>query len=350
MDSARPRTTNEYVEKLQEKARQNDKKHSPRRVAVVFLAVFIFLTLAVFTKANNFFSIINKNSSSNIKERAEVLFSDEEKLQLYKDDNRENILLLGIRGEDDMEHGGLLTDTIMVLSVDTSKKTAALISVPRDIYLHIPGTTKKDKINAAYLIGEEKLPSGGGLELSKRAVEYVTGLYINNVVSVDFKAFKEIIDELGGVDIYLDKEFREDKQWGGINFYVAPGWQHLEGDIVLYYVRSRYSSNDFDRGRRQQQVLVAMKDKAMQLGFLANPFKINSVLDTLQRRIRTDLTIFEIVKLSKLTGQIENNNIRHKVLSTENYLSQTHIDGAYVLLPKDGNFEEIRKASKEILN
>lgn len=316
---------------------------------VVFLVIFMFLGFVIFTKANNFFSIINKNSSSNIKEQAEILFSDEEKFQLFKDDNRENILLLGIRGEDDMEYGGLLTDTIIVLSIDTNKKNATLISVPRDIYLRIPGTTKKDKINAAYLIGEEKLPNGGGLELSKRAVEYVTGLYINNVVSVDFKAFKEIIDELGGVDVYLDKEFREDKQWGGINFYVAPGWQHLEGDFVLYYVRSRYSSNDFDRGRRQQQVLVAMKDKAMQLGFLANPLKINSVLDTLERNIRTDLTIFEIVKLSKLTSQIENSSIKHTVLSTENYLLQTYINGAYVLLPKDGNFEEIRKMAREIL-
>lgn len=350
MDSARPRTTNEYVGELQEKVRQKDKKHLLRRMAFIFSAVFIFLILVVFAKANNFFSIINKNSSSDIKKQADVLFSDEENIQLYKDDNRENILLLGIRGEDDMEHGGLLTDTIIVLSIDTNKKTAALVSVPRDIYLRIPGTVKKDKINAAYLIGEEKLPNGGGLELSKRAVEYVTGLYINNVVSVDFKAFKEIIDELGGVDIYLEKEFKEDKQWGGINFYVAPGRQHLEGDIVLYYVRSRYSSNDFDRGRRQQQVLVAMKDKAMQLGFLANPFKINSILETLKRRVRTDLTIFEIVKLSKLTGQIENSNIKHKVLSTENYLSQTYIDGAYVLLPKDGNFEEIRKIAKEALN
>lgn len=348
MDSARSRTTNEYVEQLQEKARQKDKKHLLRRMAFVFLGITFFLGLVLFTKAGNFFSIINGDSSSNIKKQAEIIFKTDENIDLYKEDNRTNILLLGLRGEDDVEHGGLLTDTMMVLSLDTKNKIASIISVPRDIYLRIPGTLKKEKINAAYLIGEEKLPGGGGLELSKRAVQYVTGLYIDNVVSVDFKAFKEIIDELGGVDVYLDKEFREDKQWG-VDFYVASGLQHMSGEVALYYARSRYSSNDFDRGRRQQQVLLAIKDKAMQLGFLANPFKINSVLDTLEKNIRTDLTIFEIVKFSKLTSQIENNNIRHKVLSTENYLSQTYIDGAYVLLPKDGNFEEIRKAAREAL-
>lgn len=349
MDSARPRTTNEYVEQLQEKARQNYKKHSLRRVTFVFLGIMFFLGLVLFTKAGNFFSIINGDSSSNIKKQAEIIFKTDENIELYKENNRTNILLLGLRGEDDVEHGGLLTDTMMVLSLDTKNKIASIISVPRDIYLRIPGTLKKEKINAAYLIGEEKLPGGGGLELSKRTVQYVTGLYIDNVVSVDFKAFKEIIDELGGIDVYLDKEFREDKQWG-VDFYVASGLQHMSGEVALYYARSRYSSNDFDRGRRQQQVLLATKDKAMQLGFLANPFKINSVLDTLEKNIRTDLTIFEIVKFSKLTSQIENNNIRHKVLSTENYLSQTYIDGAYVLLPKDGNFEEIRKIAKEALN
>lgn len=349
MDSARPRITNEYVEKLRDDARQKDKKHSLRRMAFVFLGIFAFLAFVVFAKAGNFFSVINGNSSGNIKKQAEIIFKTDENIELYKTNNRTNILLLGLRGEDDMEHGGLLTDTIMVLSLDTKNKAASLLSVPRDIYLRIPGTTKKEKINAAYLIGEEKLPGGGGAELSKRAVQYVTGLYIDNVVSADFKAFKEIIDELGGIDIYLEKEFREDKQWG-VDFYVASGLQHMNGDIALYYARSRYSTNDFDRARRQQQVLLAMKEKAIKLGFLANPFKINSVLDTLQRNIRTDLTIFDIVKFSKLTGQIEDNNIRHKVLSTENYLSHTYIDGAYVLLPKDGNFEEVRKMAMEILN
>ena len=155
---------------------------------------------------------------------------------------------------------------------------------------------------------------------------------------------------MGGVDIYLDKPFSENKQWG-TDFYVASGLQHMNGNVALYYARSRYSTNDFDRARRQQQVLVAIKDKALQLGFLANPFKINSVLSILKNRIKMDLTLFDIIKFSRLTREVENNSIKHKVFSTEDgTLTQTFINGAYVLLPADGGFEKIREISKNILN
>lgn len=346
MDSVRRKIVKEYSPQM-EAARKKNRKQFFKKLAFIFLAVVFMMGFFVFTKASNFFSVINSGSKNS---KTALIFPTENNLSLYRDENRTNILLLGIRGADDMPNGGLLTDTIMIVSIDTAKKKAALISVPRDIYLEIPVVKKKEKINAAYLYGEEKSPNGGGLELSQRSVEYVTGLAIDHVISVDFKAFSEIINELGGVDVYLDKPFSENKQWG-VDFYVASGLQHLSGDVALYYARSRYSTNDFDRARRQQQVLVAMKDKALELGFLANPFKINSVLDILKNRIKTDLTLFDIIKFSRLTQEIENNSIKHKVFSTEDgILSQTFINGAYVLLPADGSFEKIREVSKNILN
>lgn len=350
MDSLRKKIINNHTAQLQgqlqEQEMKNGKKQFIKKLSFVFLALFLLFGLFIFSRAQNFFSVINNTDKS----KAAILFPMAEDIELFKDKNRTNILLLGIRGEDDMEHGGLLADTIMVASIDDKTKKAALISVPRDTYLQIPGTQRKEKINASYLIGEEKLPNGGGLELTKRSVEYVTGLYIDHVVSVDFKAFKEVIDELGGVDIYLEKEFSENRQWG-VNFYVAPGEQHLNGDVALYYVRSRYSTNDFDRARRQQQVLVAMKNQATEIGFLANPFKINAILEILENRIKTDITIFDIVKFSKSVQQIDDKNIKHKVFSTEDgTLTHTTINGAYVLLPKDGSFNKIREISKNILN
>lgn len=345
MDSVRRKIFREYSPQV-EAARKENRKQFFKKLAFIFLAVFLVLGFFVFTKASSFFSVINGGSKNS---KLALIFPDNS-LDLYKDPNRVNILLLGIRGADDMPNGGLLTDTIMIVSIDTAKKKAALISVPRDIYLEIPVVKKKEKINAAYLYGEEKSPDGGGLELSKRAIEYVTGLAIDHVISVDFKAFNEIINELDGVDVYLDKPFSENKQWG-IDFYVASGLQHMNGDVALYYARSRYSTNDFDRARRQQQVLLAMKNKAMQLGFLANPFKINSVLDILKNRVKTDLTLFDIIKFSRLTREIDNNGVKHKVFSTEDgTLTQTFINSAYVLLPADGNFEKIREISKNILN
>lgn len=351
MDSLRKRIINSHAAQLRgrlnEQEMKKSKKQFVKKLSFVFLAIFLLFGIFMFSRAQNFFSVINGGIKNN---KTALIFPADENFKLHSDANRVNILLLGIRGADDMPNGGLLTDTIMIVSIDTEKKKAALISVPRDIYLEIPVVKKKEKINAAYLYGEEKSPNGGGLELSERTVEYVTGLAIDHVISVDFKAFSEIINELGGVDVYLDKPFSENKQWG-VDFYVASGLQHLSGDVALYYARSRYSTNDFDRARRQQQVLVAMKDKAMQIGFLANPFKINSVLDILKNRVKTDLALFDIIKFSRLTQEIENNSIKHKVFSTEDgVLTQTFINGAYVLLPADGSFEKIREVSKNILN
>lgn len=349
MDLIKRKVTSEYISNLEDGIENNKKKQFFKKLPFVFLAIFVILGFIFFTKASNFFSVINGNIE---KDKFLIIFPKdeaEENLKLFKDENRRNFLLLGIRGEDDLEHGGLLTDTIMVVSIDMENKKAALISVPRDLYLKIPGTQRKEKINAAYSFGEEKL-EGGGIELSKRTVEFVTGLFIDNVISFDFAAFKEIVDKFGGIDIYLDKEFSENKQWGN-DFYVGSGWQHLNGDIALYYARSRFSTNDFDRARRQQQILLSVKNKALKLGFLTNPFKVNSILEILQNRIKTDITIFDIIKYSRLIQNIENDKIRHKVFSTESdILTQTYINGAYVLLPRDGNLDEIRKISREILN
>lgn len=351
MDSLRKKTVSDHAAQLQgemqERAMKNGKKQFLKKLSFIFLAGFLLFGFFIFSRAHDFFSVVN---SSTDKSKAAILFPMADDVELFKDENRVNILMLGMRGEDDLEYGGLLADTIMVASIDTKNNKAALISVPRDTYIQIPGTQKKEKINASYLIGEEKMPNGGGLELTKRSVEYVTGLYIDHVISIDFKAFKEIIDELGGVDVYLEKEFSENKQWG-MDFYIGSGWQHLNGDVALYYVRSRYSTNDFDRARRQQQVLVAVKNEAMEAGFLANPFKINSVLEILKNRIKTDITIFDIVRFSRLAQKIDDKTIKHRVFSTEDgTLSHTTINGAYVLLPKDGNFNKIREISKNILN
>ena len=182
MDSVRRKIIREYNPQV-EAVRKKNRKQFFKKLAFIFLSVFLMMGFFAFTKASNFFSIVNKNSKNN---KTALIFSADESLKLYQNPNRINILLLGIRGLDDMSNGGLLTDTIIIASIDTEKKKAALISIPRDIYLEIPIVKKKEKINAAYLYGEEKLPDGGGLELSKRAVEYVTGLAMDHVVSVDF--------------------------------------------------------------------------------------------------------------------------------------------------------------------
>lgn len=270
-----------------------------------------------------------------------------------KDPDRVNILLLGLRGEDD-PHGGLLTDSIMLISLKKSTGQVALISIPRDLYVKMPGSDEQQKINYAHALGEEKKRGGGGIIYSKAIVSEVSGLYIDYAVSINHDAFKEIVDAVGGVDVYLDKPFIENKQFTDeIILELPAGKNHLDGKTALFFVRSRYTTSDFDRMRRQQLVLVAVKDRVLSLGFLANPVKVFNLLSILGRNVRTDMGMGEMQGLISLASGIESSNIARKVFDTtsEGLLYSNHADnGAYILLPVGGNYDKMREACKSIFN
>lgn len=271
-----------------------------------------------------------------------------------KDEDRINILLLGVGGPAH-ENGGLLADSIMIVSFKKSTGKLALISIPRDLYVQMPGENYQEKVNAAYIIGQQKYQNG--LDYSKKTIGYVTGLYIDYAAVADFEAFKTIIDILGGVTIFLDQPFIEDKQWWcdekGANcrpFIVEAGNQTLDGETALFYVRSRFSSNDFDRTRRQQQVMLALKDKILSLGILANPLIINDLFNAIANNVQIDVAPWEIPGLIKLTQKTDTKNIIRKVfdMSEEGLLYQATKDGVYILLPKGDNFSKIREVCQNI--
>ena len=273
-----------------------------------------------------------------------------------KDEDRINFLLLGIRGVND-KNGGLLTDSIMIVSLKKSTKQIALISIPRDLYVQMPGESFFEKINAAYALGLKKYQNG--LDYTKKTIGYVTGLYIDHAAVVDFEGFKKMVDALGGVTIYLDKPFVEDKQWwcdeNGENcrpFIVKAGKQTLDGETALLYIRSRFSSSDFDRIRRQQQVLLAIKDKILSLGVLANPVKINELFNIIADHIKTDVKPWEIPGLITLANNVDTEHIIKRVFDTspEGLLQESIKDGIYILVPKDGNFDSIRKTCQQIFD
>jgi LCP family protein required for cell wall assembly len=273
-----------------------------------------------------------------------------------KDEDRVNFLLLGMRGEGD-ENGGLLSDGIMLLSLKKSTGQVALVSIPRDLYLQMPGEARYEKINAAYAIGLEKYENG--LNYAKKTVAYVTGQYIDYAAVVNFDAFKDTIDLLGGVTIYLKEPFIEDKQWWcdseGKNcraFVVEAGEQTLNGERALLYARSRFSSNDFERARRQQEILIALKNKVLSLGILSDALKIGGIIDVLSKNIKTDVGPWEIPQLIDLANSAKTDNIIEKVFENtpEGLLYDTKINGIYVLLPTEGNFSKIREACLNIFN
>lgn len=270
-------------------------------------------------------------------------------------DGRINILLLGIGGAS--HPGGLLTDTIVVASIDPVNKKMALLSIPRDLYVKIPGAGY-NKINYAHAYGEQYLKDqGGGPALSKKVVSQVLDLPIHYYLRLDFDGFKKFVDTLGGVDINVDKAI-SDPYYPAANmidydpFSISAGQHHMEGAIALKYARSRETTSDFDRSRRQQQVMVAARDKALSLGVLTNPKKVAEIIKILGDHLRTDIQVWEMERIFALAKDIDTAKIVTKVLdnSSEGLLTSGQIAGGYYLVPKAGteNYKDIQRLAHEI--
>ncbi len=269
-----------------------------------------------------------------------------------KEKDRLDILILGIRGdgEEEPEAGSYLTDTLMVLSVDKNTGETGLISIPRDLYVKMPYLDKKDKINAAYAYSAGSKDSG--LAGVKTLISQITGIYIDYAVLFDFEAFRGLVDIVGGVDVSLAVPFEEDLQWGSSSFYLPAGDNHLDGEAALYYARSRFSTSDFDRSRRQQEIIFALKEKMVSLGFLANPRKISNTLDTIKQHIRTDIQLWDIndlVKVASAINKVGAGNINTFVIHSENLVYETKQNGIYILVPNENTFAGIREKFKTIL-
>jgi len=280
-----------------------------------------------------------------------------------EDPDRINILLLGMRGLEDEGDGKLLSDAMILASIKKSTDEIALISLPRDLYVKIWCTLEDRKINFAY--------AQGGLDCAKKTVSLVTDLYVDYAVSIDFKGIEEGVDALGGITIELEKPFEESFQWSneGLEendnwfikeiegeekwvFHVATGTNELDGQTTLYYVRSRYSTNDFDRMRRQNQVLMAIKEKALSLGVLTNPIKIFNLLDVLGKNVKTDMGLDNMNSLISLAKDIDKDYIKKVFFDTspEGLLYDTFINEEYVLLPVGDNFDKIQETCKNIFD
>lgn len=262
-----------------------------------------------------------------------------------KEKERLDILVLGMRGENDPDAqaaGAYLTDTIMVFSYDKVSGKSSVVSIPRDLYIKIGD--KQEKINAAFEYG---LAKKEGVEYVKELFSRITGIYIDYAAVIDFSSFEQIIDRVGGVDIVLDKPFVEKTQWG-YEFDLPAGENHLDGKSALYYARSRFSTNDFDRARRQQQILFALKDKLAQIDFFSEPVKALEIFNTIRSNIYTDVGLWDIKNLLNLGNKI-NGNTKHHVVSIENLVYESNINGSYVLLPNGDNFNGIKQLFQDIL-
>lgn len=254
---------------------------------------------------------------------------------------RTNILILGV------DEAASLSDTIMLMSIDhtdINDPDIALLSIPRDLYIDVPGFWPS-KINAAYSIGENNDYPGGGAALSVDTVREHFGVDIHYYMSVDFDGLKTLVDAIGGVDIdvqtTIDDPLYPDESGGYDPLYIEAGTQHMDGDTALRYARSRQSTNDFDRAFRQQQVVLAASEKILQDQQLWHPRTIRGLFILINDNIQTDLSTLELAKLGNAVRVSDISEVPQYVLDTTNLLSGVNNETGSALVPRSGNFDEI---------
>jgi LCP family protein required for cell wall assembly len=263
--------------------------------------------------------------------------------------DRVNALILGIGGEG--HDGPNLTDTMILASYQPSTKKLALLSIPRDLAV-ATSEFGSIKINAVNAYAEEKDP-GSGAQATAKAVSEVLGEPIDYWVRIDFRGFEKAIDAVGGVDVTVDRTFTD------ANFPVsdgsdlvktisfAAGLQHMDGATALNFARSRHGSNgeasDFARSKRQEKIIVALRDKMLSAGTLLNPVTVNALFATLRGSVSTNLAAWETLRLAQDFSGIKRSDIINKVMSDQNILTpEINEAGAFVLLPKDGDWQTVR--------
>lgn len=330
------------------------KRASKRMIALrgasLALAVFLlmggFLTWKGYSKLHKVFHGTSTVAALSTKKVAPSLLKGE-------GDGRVNILLLGVGGPG--HDGPDLTDTMVVLSVDPVNNTASMLSIPRDLWVKMPvnyfGSTQK--INAAYESGKYhylgKLDASNsnanaveaGFTAVDQVVKDVLDVNINYHVLVNFQAFRQAIDTVGGVTVNVPTELYDPTMaWeNGWNPVLAqPGVQQMNGAQALLYARSRETSSDFARTERQRQILVALKDKVLTAGTLSNPAKIDGLMNAFGDNVYSDLSTQGAMRLVSIMKQVGDNKITSIDLDTPPHqlVTTDHVGNISVVRPLAG--------------
>ena len=245
------------------------------------------------------------------------------------------------------------TDTILVAIIRPRDGQVSLISFPRDLWVNIP-TVGLQRINTAYQYGEIYQYPGGGPGLLKDTILTNFGLAIDQTAMVDFDGFRKIVDTLGGIDVpiacpytdwrLIDPSYNPEYEDNWMLYTAGPGIIHMDSDLSLWYARSRLKSNDFDRGRRQQEVLRAIYGKVLQTNSIAS---LPQLYNDLSASVRTEIKLSDIIALAPLAFQLNNADIRGYYVAGDLITSWITPGGAYVLLP---NTEAIQAMLAEAIS
>lgn len=271
---------------------------------------------------------------------------------------RVNILLAGNSSDDSGHQGAQLTDSIMLLSIDTKNNTAFMLSIPRDLWVNIPGIGYQ-KINDAYVAGENGNfnSSGyfsGGMGQLQQIVEKDFNIPIDYYALIDYTALKDAVNAVGGITITIQSPDPRGLYDPSIDYSthkplvdLTNGVHQLGGQQALDLARARgddygsygFPNSDFDRTQHQRQMLVALKDKAVTLGVLSNPDTLSSLSDAIGNNVTTNLTLSEVHRLYNILKPIKSNNIQSLSINSadgKNLLTDYYSNGEESLIPAAG--------------
>jgi LCP family protein required for cell wall assembly len=274
-----------------------------------------------------------------------------------------NILFLGIAGEG--SRGQFLTDAILIIHLNLSQKKIALISIPRDLWVQIPNRSQKIKINGLYDLENKDKPfsQATNSNLIRQKIEEITGLTINHTAILELEGFGKLIDAIGGIDIWLAEDISDPLLVNPHNpseiFHLAAGWRHLDGDLAIKFVRTRYApEGDFYRMQNQQQIIAALKNKLAELADVWNLTTWLKIWQSLNKHVITDLnfnTLWQIFNLVKdiPVDQIEYIKITNRppdqLLQTVTFTDGSEGEYIYALIPRQGfeQYQQIQNYIKE---
>ncbi len=238
--------------------------------------------------------------------------------------SRYTIIVAGLDRRKDQSNEPVRTDSLMLVSIAPKTNSIGVLSIPRDLWVEIPGQADRDRINRAYFLGEVRA-TGGGPRLLQQTISWNLGIRVHNYVLVDFKVLTDLVDLLGGIEVTIDYAINDerypDDNYGYDPFHLEPGTHILDGENALRFARTRHGNNDVLRAGRQQQVLNSIRDRALSINFLQLVAQLPALLSSLSENLQTGLDIEQIVQLALFAKDIESENISMRVMNFE-YLQE----------------------------
>jgi len=264
---------------------------------------------------------------------------------------RITFLLLGVDQRPD-DPSPLRTDTMIVVTIQPETNQVGMISLPRDLFVPIPGFDYSGKITTAFTVGELNKYPGGGAALATKTVSEFLGYPVDYTVMINFDGFVQAIDAIGGVDVVVAKTIHDEEyptiDYGYQTFHIDAGPQHLDGETALKYARSRHGSgnDDFQRTNRQQQLLLAVKDKLIE-NKLLTPVRLLDLLRVVSNSVEHNIPATTLPSLLTLASRVQIDQIQQLVIDTRYAQIDANSKFGWILVP---DREKIRPAVAQIFS